>query len=116
MKTRNLRVIVKSFFIDRTAYYVSVNIIVLFFANMYPYFVLLSVLIHKSMGTIFRKHYQDESSWAFKHPTNRYEKLNINGRLVKTLTTIPMDASSIVRYLLDSKINYVSCFIRSLTF
>ena len=113
MKTRNLRVIVKSFFIDRTAYYVSVNIIVLFFANMYPYFVLLSVLIHKSMGTIFRKQYQDESSWAFKHPTNRYEKININGQLVKTLTTIPMDASSIVRYLIESKINYVSCFIRT---
>ena len=78
---------------------------------MNPYFVLLSVLIHKSMGTLFRKQYQDESSWAFKQPTNRYEKININGQLVKTLTTIPMDASSIVRYLLESKINYASCFI-----
>ena len=63
------------------------------------------------MGTIFGKQYQDESSWAFQHPTNRYEKININGQLVKTLTTISMDASSIVRYFLDIKINYVSCFI-----
>lgn len=63
------------------------------------------------MGTIFRQNYQDESSWGFKHPTNRYEKININGQLVQTLTTIPMDASSKVGYLLDTKINHVSYFL-----
>ena len=63
------------------------------------------------MGTIFRQNYQDESSWGFKHPTNRYAKINIDGQLVKKLTTIPMDASSMVGYLLDTKIDYINYFI-----
>ena len=70
---------------------------------MYFTFIFISVLIQISIGVKFRKSYQDASSWSFQHPTIRYKKMEINGLAVNTLSTIPMNASSSVRYVLVQK-------------
>ena len=80
-------------------YYWKIRLFISMLCNMYWLFILLSILTCTSHGFQVRKSYQDETSWSFQHPTARYKKLSINPFLVQTLSTIPMDASSSVRYI-----------------
>ena len=72
---------------------------------IYLHLILLSILIKISFCAKFREIYADETSWTFQHPSTRYKKVEINGEMVQSLSTIPMNASSSVRFLFCIKIN-----------
>ena len=74
---------------------------------IYLHFILLSILIKISHCAKFRDNYADETSWSFLHPSTRYKKVEINGQMVLSLSTIPMNASSSVIFLFHIEINSI---------
>ena len=74
--------------------------------NMYLHFILLNILIKISFCAKFLEGYKDETSWEFLHPSTRYKKIEINGEIVQTLSTIPMNASSSVGFIHQIEINF----------
>ena len=79
--------------------------------NMYMHFILLNILIKISFCAKYPLLYEDETSWSFLHPSNRYKKIEINGEMVQTLSTIPMNASSSVGFICLNKMNFKTSYI-----
>ena len=51
----------------------------------------MSIVILKSSATVYRKTYQDQTSWSFQNPTTRYTKARFDKSLVKTLGTMSVN-------------------------
>ena len=62
-------------------------------------FILLPILSLKSSAIVFKRNYQDQTSWAFHQPTIRYEKAKFEKTLVKNLASIKIDKADDVRIL-----------------
>ena len=51
----------------------------------------MSVVILKSSATVYRKTYQDQTSWSFRYPSTRYTKARFDKSLVKSLGTMAIN-------------------------
>ena len=76
----------------------SIAIIMLFTMNLNIIF--LSIAVWSASGTKFRKTYQDQTSWAFQHPTVRYSQSRFDKDSVTTLASMPIDTQLDVSMLI----------------
>ena len=80
-------------------------------------FILLPILSLKSSAIVFKRNYQDQTSWAFHQPTIRYEKAKFEKTLVKNLASIKIDKADDVRILsltiLQLLKNFIICHMYS---
>ena len=90
----NIQETMDNYHLNQIGLYRGTDAFVLFcvlIIKMYYLFILMSIVTLQSSATIYRKTYQDQTSWSFQHPTTRYTKARFDKSLVKSLGTMTVN-------------------------
>ena len=61
---------------------------------MHSNIIFIAILISNCYALVYRKSYQDQTSWSFQHPTTTYKQARFGANAPKFLATYPISTNT----------------------